>query len=113
MYTHVRHTVLTGRQRLVVQQGRSSKEAWKHRLYHISIYASAEWVEFQENHFYIFASLYNKGQLLRKEAIRNLQKLFPLVKKEERADLYYTRIISLGGLHIQIYISKMLGSTKH
>ena len=52
---------------------------------------------------------------LRKEAIRNLQKLFPLVKMVEGADLYHNRLISLGGVHIQLYIyisQKMRASTK-
>ena len=71
-------------------------------IFENSIYASAEWVGFKKNQFYIFASFFNKGQLLkeknflleeqilslksrpylRKEAIK-LQKLFPLVKLVE------------------------------
>ena len=41
---------------------------------------------------------------LRKEALRNLQKLFPLVKMvEEGTDLYHIRMISLGGVYIQLH----------
>ena len=41
---------------------------------------------------------------LRKEALRNLQKMFHLVKMvEEGTDLYHIRMISLGGVYIQLH----------
>ena len=102
--------------------------AWKHRFQHISISTKAEWVDFQANQLCILPLLFSDGQLLkkknlllleqilsfktrpylRKEAMRNLRKLFPLVSMMEGGDSYHIRMILLGGVHIQLYISKLL-----